>query len=191
MKIRDIINKIDKSEENEDWVDVSLLCNEFNLYDYYGSQNRLKSYWLGNWCCTDTWVGYKLYFLDDEPVCFSIQKARKSDEVFKWFSKELAIKTKEYILSLISEDEEELNWDYCDVNEDIGDSYKIHYNGQVTNWSKATLNGEFVKFIERIRHENDWGIDKEVKIQLNNGEEKIVNIQDLDFKYHLIESESQ
>lgn len=185
MKIIDIAKTLDKSKQNEDYVDLSVLTYEFGVNkDCYVEQNRLKSYWVGNWCCTDTWVGYKIYYLDDIPVCFSIQKGRKSDEVFKWFNKDLAIKTKEYILSLVSKENEDY-FEICDTEEDIGDTYKIHFNNQVTDWSKATLNGKEIKFIQRIRFEGDFGIDSEVKIEVE-GQEKIVNIKDLDFKFHVI-----
>lgn len=182
MKIIDIANRIDKSKENEDWVDISKLGEEFDLYLNHTDQDRLKSYWVGNWCCTDTWVGYKIYFLDDEAVAFSVQNARKSDESIHWFSKDLALKTKEYLLSLSSE--EELNINICDTNEDIGDTYKIQFNSQILKRNKPMLNNEYVTIIERMRYKGDYGIDQELRVKLKNGEEKIVNVNDLDFKYY-------
>lgn len=185
MKLIDISNKIDKSKQNEDWVDLQRLAEQFGLYIDYQEQDRFKSYWVGKWCCTDTWVGYKLYFLDNEPVGYSEQNSRKSDENIKWFSKELVIKVREYLVSLINNEDDNLNIEICDINEDIGDSYKINYNDDVLDWSKATLNGENVKFIKRIRREKDYGIDQEVQIELNTGDQKVVNVYDLDFKFNL------
>lgn len=186
MKLIDITNKIDKSKENEDWVDITNFSSELGYeFDCVG-QSRLKSYWVGNWCCTDTLVGYRIYFLDDEPVCFSIQPGRKDYENFKWFSEELAAKVREYLISIMAEQKDTLSIETCDINEDIGDSFKIDFNSNVIHWDKAMLNGEPVKFIERIRQVPDWGIDEEVRIELSNGEQKIVNIHDLDFKFNLL-----
>lgn len=188
MKLIDIAKQIDKSSGNEDWIDIPEIGREFNLEIYnHVEQDRLQAYWIGNWCCTDTWVGYKMYFLDDEPVGVSIQKARKSDEEFEWFSKELALKVRDYILSLMVEIDEKLTFSICDINEDIGEGFKIEFNDNIIHPDKAILNNEKVEIIERVRKPNDYGIDRELRIRLFNGDERIVNIKELDFKFNLTE----
>lgn len=187
MKVIDIANNIDKSERNEDWVSIESLADEFGIRGNFAEQDKLKSYWVGYWYCTDSWVGYKIYFLNDEPVCFSSRLGRKCDNDIEWFNKELAIKTRDYIISLLTYDEEEMNISYCDINEDVGDGYRIYYNTQVLDWSKATLDNEPVKFIELVENDKDWiRSNKDVKILLNN-EEKVVNIEDLIFRFNLKE----
>lgn len=183
MKIIDIAKRIDKSKNNEEWVDIPKIGNEFNLSLDYVEQTRLKSYWVGNWYCTDTWVGYRMYFLDDEAVAFSIQSGRKCNEEFHWFSKELAIKTKEYLLTFLIEEDLDIN--ICNINDEIGDSYKIEFNSQILSCNRPTLNNEDIIIVERIRYKNDYGIDQELKIRLKNGEDKVVNISELDFKYYV------
>ena len=183
MKIIDIANRIDKSKQNEDWVDIEELGNELNVDASYEEQDRITCYWVGNWHCTDAHVGYRMYFLDDEPVAFSIQKGRKSDEKFHWFSQELATKVREYLLSLIS-DQNEFHVDICDINQDIGETYKIEFNSQIINSDRVKLDNEKVEIIERVKNK-PYGIDDEVKIRLSNGEEKHVEILDLDFGYHV------
>lgn len=185
MKLIDIANKIDKSENNEEFVNVDELGYIFDLNVSWTEQNRLKSYWVGNWYCTDTWVGYKMYFLDDEPVAFSIQQGRKCDENIKWFSQSLAIKVKKYLMELADNNKTEV--DTCDINDDIGDSYKIEFNNQILNPENATYHGESIKILEHIKDDPDYGIDKNLKIQLPNNKTKIVNIHDLDFKFNLAE----
>lgn len=187
MKLSEIALKIDKSENNEDWVSIKKIGELFDLSIWNHKENeRLKCFWIGNWRCTDTWVGYKMYFLDDEPVAYSTQSARKSDEHIMWFSKETSSKVKDYLISLMEYEDEYCQLDYCDINEDIGEGYTIHYNDNVTNWSYATLNSQPIKFIERIRETPDYGIDTQVKI-LYNEEEIVVDITDLKFKYRVIE----
>lgn len=187
MKLIDIINRIDKSERNECYIYIEdLAWNEFDLTIDYVEQDRLKAYWVGNWYCTDTYVGYRVYFLDDEPVCISIQKGRKCDEVFRWFDKSLALKVKDYLLTLVFKEEKEDSFALCDINEDIGEGYKIEFNSQILNSDKATIDGEPIEILERILEEPNYGIDRNLKVRLLNGEEKIVHIKDIEFKYHII-----
>ena len=186
MKLIDIANKIDKSKKNESQVDTMEFSSELNYEFDYVSQDRLKAYWIGNWYCTDSYVGHRMYFLDDEPVAVSTQTGRKSNETFKWFSKELTLKVKDYLISLMSKDDE-LNIMVCDINRDIGDSFKISFNGEILNPKNATYNGgESIEILERIKDTPDWGIDEMLKVRLNSGEEKVLNVRDLDFKFNLI-----
>ncbi|PRS01365.1 hypothetical protein [Bacillus halotolerans] len=185
MKLIDIANKIDKSEQNRQWVDTDDIGYELRIDNVpCVEQDRLKCYWVGNWYCTDSYVGYRMYFFDDEPAAFSIQLGRKCEESFHWFTLELAKKVREYLLSL--NQEKELNISICDINEDIGDSYKIEFNEQILNFNRAKLNNEKVEILEKIKH-TTCGIDTKVKIKLPDGEEKHVDINDLNFDFHITE----
>lgn len=184
MKIIEIAERIDKSKSNEEWIDIQDIGRELGLDVPFVEQERLKSFWVGNWYCTDTYVGYRMYFLDDVAVAFSVQNGRKSAENFHWFSLESATNVKKYLLSLISENEKELNITICDVNEDIGDSFKISYNAEILENDNVTFNGEKVKLIERIKNK-PYGIDTMQVIQLPNGETKQVEILELDFGFHI------
>lgn len=184
MKLRDIAKNIDKSKENQDEVCIPDICEELNI-NYCGwiDQERLICYWIGNWYCTDSWVGYRMYFLDNEPVAVSTQNGRKSDEQFEWLSEEVFCKVRNYILSIIPK--EELNIRLCSLDDDIGDSYKISFNTQVLDWSRARYKGEPIEFIERIKENPDYGIDQKSRVGLKSGEEIIVDIDDLDFAFCL------
>lgn len=183
MTFREIANKIDKSEENTDSINFDGICEDLDIsYCGWPRQERLKSYWITNWLCTDTWVGLKMYFLDDEPVCVGFQSGRKSDEQFSWFSKECSEKVRNYILSNLLSDNSRC--DYCSFDEEVGDSYKISFNSQVLNWENALYQGKPFKMIERILETPNYGIDTNVKIEID-GEEKIVSIEDIDFKFHI------
>ena len=165
MKLIEIANKIDKSERNESYIDLSEIAEMFGLSLWgYVEQDRLKAYHLGPWYCTDSWVGSRLYFFDDEFVAYSFQEGRKCDEKFKWVSKEAVDKVKNFILTFISKEDD---WciSYCDINEDIGDSYKIGFNTQVLDWSKGRYQGSSFDMIERVKEKPDYDIDKEVKIR--------------------------
>jgi len=182
MKLLEIANRIDKSKKNEDWISTEDIGEELEIDVPYVDQDRLKCYWIGHWCCTDTWVGYRMYFLDDEPVAYSTQRGRKYDEEFHWFSIETATKVKEYLLSL---SEKEMNINICDINKEFGNSFKIEFNSQIINEEHITIHGEKVAIVERIKKEQ-YGMDKTLIIQLPSGETKEVNIKELDFNYHII-----
>jgi len=185
MKLIDIANRIDKSQKNESQVDTMEFSSELNYEFDYVNQDRLKAYWIGNWYCTDSYVGYRMYFLDEEPVAVSMQTGRKSNETFEWFSKELALKVRNYLISLMP-DENELNIKLCDINRDIGDSYQISFNDQILNPERAIYNGEPIEILEQIKDKNNWGIGTELRIKLLSGEEKVVDIKEIDFKFNLV-----
>jgi hypothetical protein len=189
MKLLDIAQNIDKSKNNQVWIDSEVIACEIGVDQdaiYLDEQTRLKCYWVGNWCCTDTYVGYRMYFLDDEPVAFSIQSGRKCDEDIKWFSKELFIKVRRYIFELVANEAEDLKVATCDINEDVGTGYKIQFNAQVLNWENARLNGEKVTIVERIKDDPDWEIDSTLKIGLESSKkEQIIDIKDIEFQFHL------
>lgn len=185
MKIIDIAKNLDKSRKNECYIDFDALAEELGIHNYgYVEQDpRLKAYWVETWYCTDSWVGGRMYFFDDEPVAYSYQTGRKNDEVFHWFSQEAAEKVQAFVRELTKE---ELQVNICDVNEDIGDTYKINYAAQVLDWSMARLNGQPIEFIERVRPLGNYGFDTDVKIRVpDTGEEMIVNVRDLDFLFHV------
>lgn len=189
MKLVDIAYKIDKSENNEDCINTDALSSEFEInFPLVINPNRIKVYWIGNWYCTDTWVGYRMYFFDGEPVAVSEQIGRKCIEDFKWFSEEAAYKVRDYLISLMDKDEEP-HIKTIDINEDVGDSYKISYNEELLEQNKPYYQGNPVEILEKIKEEPDYGIGQELKIKLSDGYKKIVDIRDLDFKFYIISTE--
>ena len=181
MRYVDITNNINKTSKNESWIDIDVIGEELNLdlFNQSIDAERLKAYWIGQWYSTDEYVGFRMYFLDDIPVCFSVQEGRKTDEVFTWFSRENACRVREYLISLMKEKDDEVSVDVCDINSEAGDGYHIVFSENVLDWSKATLNGKPVQFIERIRDNPDYGIDTKIKIRDCNNEVLNVDVRDL------------
>jgi len=188
MKIKDIIKKVNKSDKFKDSVCVGEIAEEMDIFDVHcwEEQNRLVSYYIGSWYCTDSYVGYKVYFFDDEPVAVTSQLGRKCDEKFEWISKEAYIKVRDYVISF-REDVLNDNIPLANMDEDIGDTYKINFNGQLFDYHKeiALYNGKNVKIVELIKDKKNYGTDSELKIQYENGEIIIINIKELDFPYNL------
>lgn len=184
MRLIDIAKNIDKSKENEFYIDFYVFSEDLDVqcWGWY-EQDRLKGFWLGNFLSTDTCVGSRIYFFDDVPVAYSFQSGRKNSENLYWFSQEAAEKVRDFLFSL---SKEELHIRVCDINEDIGDSYKVEFNAEVLDWNMARYKGQPIELIERIRETPDYGIDRKSKIKvLTTGEELVVHIKDLDFMYHL------
>lgn len=194
MKIRDIINKVYKSKQFEDGVSLyDLASSEFNLdIDYCGDQNRLMSYFIGNWYCTDSYVGYKVYFFDDEPVAVSSQTGRKMNEDIEWISAESYNKVRDYILTFF--EHKVPNISLCDLDEELGDSYKIEYHSQLFDYHKtiAKYEGDSVQIIEFHKgtgfNELEQYQPSLVKIKMPDKSEKWLEVKELDFPYNTINS---
>lgn len=186
MKLSEAIRRLDKSEKYEEEVYINEIAeSQFDIdLRYYGSQSRLKSYWLGNWYCTDQYVGYKIYFLDDIPVAFSQKDGRKCQEDFHWIGLNKAKKVKEYLLSL-----EEDGFDYlkvCTLDSEVDDSYKVSHNSQLLNSDRLLYKGEKVILVRKIKNPSESGVDKKVLIETAAGEKIELEVGELDIEYNLI-----
>lgn len=114
--IKDYLDNLDKSGPNDVWMDD--FAWQFDIGYMYGEIKRMKSYFAYSWICTDTEVGLRMYFLDDEFVCASFQPGRKSDETFYWVSKDTREKVLQAVLETIKETENR-NFELIDWNLDI------------------------------------------------------------------------
>ena len=143
MKLKDIIQKIDKSQQPS--VDLSFFSEVFEDTYYlecmYKEDSKLRSYMIAHHMCTDTEVGLEAYFLDDEFVCLTKQRGRKCPkEIIGWASKDVFLKTKEYILSLRPKSKE--NCELLDLDMEMGEGYSVEFSGQLMDefvWYKGEL----------------------------------------------------
>lgn len=182
MNILDIIEKLDQTEANKSWVDSTTLAEALLLDIPYVDAERISAYWFGKWRCTDTEVGYRVYFLDENPVAFSIQSGRKSDERFFWKSENDANAVRNYLISLVEPKTSELT--FWDETEDLRDGFKIGFNKELVRNEFVTYKNEPVH-IEHLHTKNNYGLDSTVDIRFENQTIKTVEISDLDFGYYL------
>jgi hypothetical protein len=194
MKIKDIIANVDKSRKFKDDVCLYTLAeDEFNIqidnYDY--NQDKIVSYYFGSWYCTDQYVGYKVYFMDDVAVAVSKQTARRADEIFEWVSKEAYYKVRDHLLSLMSEPEH--HFTICDIEQELGDGYTINFNSQLLDYHRkiANLNGELVNISERHRgsgfNEQNQYQPSLVRVYHQDGREEWVEVGKLTFPFNVNE----
>lgn len=130
MKLSEIIDRVDTSDRNSSYVDSSSIAEEMGISCWGITDcNRLASYWYTAWYCTDTWVGGLIYFLDGQPVAVSYKSGRKSSENFKWLSDKTYADTKQYIMSLITDEED--STEYVDLDEELGEGTGRAYNSML------------------------------------------------------------
>jgi hypothetical protein len=96
-----------EDSEKDKWFDASDLCEQLGVNSWDVDQcvleddGRITKHWHQKWLCTDTIVGDAIYYFDRKPLAYSYQPARKSDEIFHFFSKEIALAAQTYLMSLI------------------------------------------------------------------------------------------
>ncbi len=195
MKIKDIIRQVKKTDTNKIVLSASDFANQFNWSEYdfgYAEQDRLVGYFLSLWYCTDSYVGIRVYYLDNEPIAISSQWGRKCSENFEWVSKEAYLKVREYVKSFMIENKNEENITLTDLDQDLGNTYKIEFNGQLFShqWKIPLLNGNPVEIIELVKEKEgsiESHIAQRVKIKHAAGATEIISIRHLDFPYYLEE----
>ncbi|MFA6199299.1 MAG: hypothetical protein WC679_02670 [Bacteroidales bacterium] len=151
MKFRELLEKLDKSKENQTDIDMYKLGQEFNVdLDYYceDESKRLVGYYIQKWYCTDTWVGLIAMFLDDEFIGYSSQLGRKCDVEYHFSNKELFDKTRQYLLTFVEKKDFYYPEFDIDFDEELGDGYILDYDGQhLTRYVKYLPTGEFVDLL--------------------------------------------
>ena len=183
--LKEIISSINfddkRIQTSPDW---EKLASNFGIYDLYWSEDtRLKGYHVKTWLCTDTWVGWVAYFLDNKFVCLSSQTARKSSTDFDFASNEAHSKLRDYLFSLTNN--EEFKVDILDLNIEVPERYSVSYNSQILH-KTAWLKDEKVK-ITKTRYSYNTDNDKHfhtVEIEHDNGLVEEVNCSDLEFEYN-------
>ncbi len=79
MKIKEIIKKINKDPKFKDEILIGDFANKAFDIDVYhwNKQEVLTAYWIGNWYCTDTYVGFKVYFLKINQLQLVVNQVEK------------------------------------------------------------------------------------------------------------------
>lgn len=112
MNIIEIAKEVyaNKYKRNESWTDISEIFPDLNAYNIQSEEIGLESFFIGSWCCTDTWVGWEVVFFKGEPFLMMFKSARKNYyenevlnlEVYKEAYKEVSMKILEESLKNVS-----------------------------------------------------------------------------------------
>lgn len=134
LNINEIIKKIDTSKMERNGVSFYEMCeSEFEIYDWFVQPNgneRLTYCYYHKWICTDTEVGIRVWYFDNEPVCISWKPYRKSKEEFGWISKEKFNDVKKYTISLLKKNDDDFKVNIIDdktINIILEDFNRIKY----------------------------------------------------------------
>lgn len=179
MKLRDIIEQIDKTQTSS--VEARKIFNAVDLsysYDIDDDklEERLRAYYVHKWYCTDTWVGYMLYFLDDEFVATSLQTARKNDTNFKFASKEAFEKVRKFLETLSVPPESE--YDLVDLEDVIDEEQPVHFSGEILS-PYVNYKGQKVQVVNR-RLEGDWMYQNHnIEVKHEDGSTSVVKVEDI------------
>lgn len=190
MKLKDAVRLVDRSEENSTHADIDEFSRAVNADVYIGWSgvwnSRVKGYWLIRWMCTDTWVGKRVYFLDDKPVAVSMQTARKNDEYIEFLDKESAESIREFIFELNEVDTP--SFPIVDQEEELDE----FYNFDLTDYfleSEGFVDGKPVKIINR-----EWWPEPEkrgyvcyhCKVEFEDGTQEVVEAEKVLFPLRVV-----
>lgn len=187
MKMRDLINAVERNEQNSTSADIDEFCCELDLNQYPGWNKQfdeaVKGYWLIKWQCSDTWVGCIVYYMDDEPIAISTQSARKSSTVYEFVSLEAAAKVRNFILECLGESE--FSPTIADLNEEVGLDYTVSYSSQLLV-DKGMYCDRVVKVVSICHRWDDPDLKMdELFVSYADEPESIIKINTSDFKIPL------
>lgn len=181
MKVFELLSKLDFSKKEPYYVNDDFL-NEFgeNKTNFDIDKIELQQIRIATWCCTDSFVGSSVICYNDIPLCISFQPGRKSDQTFRWISKgsfQIAKQLIENARILQNDDFKPI-----DLNEEIGESYRLEFAGQRISQlhNIAFFDGKKV-CVSAIESKNY--VEERVKITFDDGREDIVNINKLEFPF--------
>lgn len=194
MKLIDALQNVNKSEEFQTWISSYFIEDQFDLEPYnlenWDNQTRLTCYYTSSWHCTDSRVGYRVYFFDDKPVATSFQQGRKWNEEIKWISKECFKEVKDYVLSFYKEDDIDL---MNDLEDEIQEGYSIEFYEQLYTYhfKNVTYKNKRVKIVD-FEEEFATQVDNNpfymdtVQIEYENGDRELVKLSKLTFLFNII-----
>lgn len=178
MKIKDLI-EIGKTKPKNNENAFFSLMEEFDIYDYkYTEEAKRLSYNFPiKWYCTDSYVGMRIYYLDEEPICISSQSGRKSDESFKWLSKEAFEKTRNFLHSFVQKKE---FFDLIDENEKIDDGgFSVSFCSQLLS-KEGYVNDKKIRILDK-GDENI--VCTKALVEYENGQQEVVPVSTIKLKY--------
>jgi len=188
MKLRELMEKVDLSSNNETDGDLESFAQELFASPPYGWSpvfgDRVKGYYIKKWLCTDTWVGLVAYFWNGEPLAVSYQSARKSSEKFQFVSVDVANRLKSFILELTESNDPEPT--LADLDEELGETYTVNWASELLV-SEAFYEGEKVKIfpVYHTDYSQPSATWKLVDVEFPNGEVLKVSVENLRIPYHL------
>lgn len=133
MKLIDAIKNVIRPETNrwQNSAPLDEICSSLGISRPWDESDeldeKLKSYPLFDWLCTDTHVGLYALYLGDKPVGCTMQTARKNSIEVRWLSNEAAEEVRTFILSC----DKHSNVALIDPEEEVGVPNGVSYTSQL------------------------------------------------------------
>ncbi len=179
--LRDIVAGIDFKVNIRRQPNWTPICEAFGIgMTDWSYDTRLTYCYIQASLCTDTHVGVRAYFLDDEFVALSIQPYRKADEEFEFVSQEAADKVEQYLRSLFPSPKPSVNiikdWDvslYYTLDSTWQILPQYHTHGLLDGKTPVTI-------VEKCGSWNNYGEDTEyVIVEGEDKRKKRVKLSDI------------
>lgn len=181
MKLRELIEKVDRSESNSAYVDFETVAGYFDICGMEDGDEwdeRVKMYWLAKWYCTDTYVGMAVIFFDNQPVGIFSQSARKADKNIEFINNpELIDKLKLFCLHCC---ERELPY-IEDEDSEEGSFYRVNYANELC-CDHGFYKGKHVIILRNVK--NDF-VSEDIEVSFEDGATKVIPVNELDIPYCL------
>lgn len=177
MKLKDLIENVDRSESNSNWIDINDIANALGISaGYLEDENQdLKEYWIFSWLCTDTYVGYSVVFINDKPLALVWQSGRKNDRQYSFVSEEAVDEARNYIFSLMkSKLSSSIN--FADMDEECGVGMTVAYGTQLLV-SKVIYEGEMVSVVKVYGQHYSGPVEMWSKIDIKKNDGTILTVE--------------
>jgi len=195
MTVKEIIQNIDTSKDNQSIFDISDLAYHFDWlqggsWDDEKLQNRLIAYHIDLRYQDGLYIGNVLYLLDNQPVAIEFNGSETRS--IKWMSKDTFNETYNYIKTFYIEPEPD-NLTFQDINQYVGHSYTLSCHSELMAWHyKVTVTwlGKKVRIINIVDGNGTPDVKKaiytkpKIMIQLSDGTKKEVLLHEILFPYH-------
>lgn len=183
MKLIDALKNVDRSPQNKAWVDLDILTSAIHIEGFYDMprefEERVQSYWLIKWLCTDTWVGLQAIYFDGELIGATWQASRKGDQTIKFTCADCARKLRDYILGAAIE------FPLIDPSEEIDNTYGVEYGSQLLV-DTGLYNNQPVRIVrESIVRNYNTPVEEWSKIVVRNAQNEEFKIDLVDFEIPL------
>lgn len=184
MKLREIIEKLDRDPSNQYWIDNDSFIEELGLTGWYNEDledHGFSAYYLVNWICTDTHVGGAIIFYEGEPIATTWQSGRKNPTTYFWIG---GHETRKRIAGVVRDlmSSEDLPCLIADLDTDYPDGIGLEFSEQITYNKQVIYKDELVDVIKKFSDMKMW---KKVIIRDSKGVEQTVDMSEITIPFNL------
>ncbi len=182
MKMRELIERVDRSDKNKSDINQEKFLKAMNLEIYLDDYEALEKagftqYYLAPWYCTDTWVGYEVIYYHDKPICLVYQSARKNDVEYHFVGgKQTVDEIFPVVAALFKPSDRDVIT--LDMDEEANVGIKLGFNQQILDM-KVLYEGELVEIVRRPWNREHTSKDWSTVDIMVGGEKKTVNMNEI------------